>query len=154
MPGYSSHASYVLEERKAESEERVHSFLSLLYEGRTGTNKDERFGTTGANSAWRKTYQKMRCGIFNWKTKTKTAWFDEQVKPYFELTQVLKVFSKLWANLWAQLLVKKDRRISSRCTILCNLPMIRERLFHYFIWIFPSLWEARGSLNDFLPISK
>ena len=30
--GYSSHASYAMEERMAESEERVHSFLSLLYD--------------------------------------------------------------------------------------------------------------------------
>lgn len=91
--GYSSHASYAMEERMAESEERVHSFLSLLYDkAAPAANKEwnalEQLAQTQLEG---EPIQKWDTAFLTEKLKQKQLDLDEQeLKPYFELTQVLK----------------------------------------------------------------
>ena len=91
--GYSSHASYAMEERMAESEERVHSFLSLLYDkAAPAANKEwnalEQLAQTQLEG---EPIQKWDTAFLTEKLKQKQIDLDEQeLKPYFELTQVLK----------------------------------------------------------------
>ena len=91
--GYYSHASYAMEERMAESEERVHSFLSLLYDkAAPAANKEwnalEQLAQTQLEG---EPIQKWDTAFLTEKLKQKQLDLDEQeLKPYFELTQVLK----------------------------------------------------------------
>ena len=101
--GYSSHASYVLEERMAESEERVHSFLSLLYDkAAPAANKEwnalEQLAQTQLEG---EPIQKWDTAFLTEKLKQKQLDLDEQeLKPYFELTQVLKGLFEIVAQLY------------------------------------------------------
>ena len=117
------YASYVMEERMAESEERVHSFLSLLYDkAAPAANKEwnalEELAQTQLEG---EPIQKWDIAFLTEKLKQKQLDLNEQeLKPYFELTQVLKGLFEIVAQLYGLnfSIIKKDRRISSRCTIL------------------------------------
>lgn len=101
--GYKSHADYVLEERMAQSPEKVNTFLDELYE------KSFSFASNDVKevAAFAKT-QGLKEPLQRWdfsyySEKLKSSLFDlndEMVKPYFELTRVTDGIFNLTNKLW------------------------------------------------------
>ncbi len=101
--GYKSHADYVLEERMAQSPEKVNKFLDELFE------KSFSFASNDVKevAAFAKT-QGLNEPLQRWdfsyySEKLKSSMFDlndEMVKPYFELTRVTDGIFNLTNKLW------------------------------------------------------
>lgn len=101
--GYKSHADYVLEERMAQSPEKVNNFLNELLE------KSFSFASNDVKevAAFAKTHglnePLQRWDFSYYSEKLKSSLFDlndEMVKPYFELTRVIDGIFDLTNKLW------------------------------------------------------
>ena len=91
--GYDSHASFVLEERMAQSEENVQNFLNQLTEkAKPAAEKEwEAMKTFAAENLNLNCLEKWDTAFVSEKLKQATLNLDEQqLKPYFPLEKVLK----------------------------------------------------------------
>jgi len=111
--GYHSHAGYQLEERMAETPERVNRFLQELHKAsRPYAEKEfaevqafaEKSGFTGKIQRWDWAYysEKMK--------NEKYGYNEEELKPYFELNHVINGVFGLAKNLYG-LTLKENRQI-------------------------------------------
>ncbi len=90
--GYSSHAHFVLEERMAESPDRVNNFLGELYEkAKTAAEREFEELKTYAQKDGLTSFQKWDGAYYSEKLKKERFDLnDEDLKPYFELDKVVQ----------------------------------------------------------------
>ena len=90
--GYPNHAAFVLEERMAETPEKVNAFLQQLHEAsRPFAQKDlEEVKAFAKSRGFRETLERWDWSYWSEKLKNERYGFDEQaVKPYFKLENVI-----------------------------------------------------------------
>lgn len=101
--GYKSHADYVLEERMAQSPEKVNTFLDELFEKSFSfaSNDVKEVAGFAKNQGLNEPLQRWDFSYYS--EKLKSSLFDlndEMVKPYFELTRVTDGIFNLTNKLW------------------------------------------------------
>ena len=101
--GYESHAAFVLEERMAESEEKVKSFLDHLNSkaSEAATKEWEELEKIAKTYLQTDTIQKWDTAFLTEKLKQEQLELDEQkLKPYFELNNVIGGLFKIVTTLY------------------------------------------------------
>ncbi len=101
--GYKSHADYVLEERMAQSPEKVNTFLDELFEKSFSFASNDVKEVAAFAKTQGLTEPLQRWDFSYYSEKLKSSLFDlndEMVKPYFELTRVTDGIFNLTNKLW------------------------------------------------------
>ncbi|WP_227625745.1 M3 family metallopeptidase [Geofilum rubicundum] len=153
--GFASHADYVLEERMAQSAQKVNSFLDELYDKSFAFAQKDVADVAEFAAANGLQGPLQRWDFSYYSEKLKTSLFDldeEMTKPYFQLENVKKGIFNLTHQLWG-LTYKENKDIPVyHPDVFAYESMTQTAVSYPFCtWIFTRVKPSRAELDDLLP---